>query len=180
MRGEPVVRRKCEGMVDAMARFILDIKSGSAPRTLSLLGTTGVGKTMLAKRIWRWFDAVGKWYVEPVRGAMCVRTGQFCDWRKFIEDCLAEGDFSRSLDLCEDWFVVLDDIGSKRDKSGFGVDKLDTILARRCGRLWTVVTANLSVEEISDQLDARIASRLLRHGSTVVEVDMPDYNVRTA
>lgn len=167
-------------MVDAVARFVLDMRAGSSPRILSMLGTTGIGKTMLAKRIWKWFNDNGKWFVEPIRGATCVRTGQFCDWRKFIEDCLQEGDFSRTVDLCEDWFVILDDIGCKRDKSGFGVDKLDTILARRTGRLWTVVTANLSLEEISDQLDARIASRLLRHGSTVVEVEMPDYNVRTA
>lgn len=134
---------------------------------------------MLAKRVWRWFMDVGKFYVEPSRGANCVRTGQFCNWRKYVEECL-DGDFSRTLDLCEDWFLVLDDIGAKRDKSGAWVDKLDTILARRSEARWTIITANLSLQEISDQLDARIASRMLRGGSVVVDVDVPDYNVRTA
>lgn len=104
-----------------------------------------------------------------------VRSGQFCSWRKFGEEMLA-GDYSRTVDLCDDHFVVLDDIAAKRDKSGIAVDKLDTILDSRA-RKWTVITANLSIEEIAEQLDARIASRLIRN-SEVVDVDVIDYNLR--
>jgi len=165
-------------MVNATGQFITEMKAGSTPRFLSLLGTSGAGKTMLAKRVWCWFEAWGKFYTEPACGANCVRSGQFCNWRQFVEQCLGSGDFSRTLDLCEDWFVVLDDIGAKRDKSGAWLDKLDTILAHRSERSWTLITANLSLQEISNQLDTRIASRLLRGGSVVVEVDVPDYSVR--
>jgi DNA replication protein DnaC len=177
--GPPAVRSQLEKMVNATGQFIADMKAGSRPRFLSFLGTSGAGKTMLAKRVWRWWSKSGMFYTEPMRGAILARPSQWCDWRKFIEECLS-GDFSRTADLCKDWFVVLDDIGAKRDKSGAWVDKLDTILASRSERLWTIVTANLSLQEISEQLDARIASRLLRGGSVVVDVDVPDYNVRAA
>jgi DNA replication protein DnaC len=95
-----------------------------------------------------------------------------------MEECL-RGDFSRTVDLCDDWFVVLDDIGAKRDKSGMGLDKLDTVLASRSEKKWTMITANQSLEELAD-MDSRISSRLLRGGSEAVEVKMLDYAIRQA
>jgi DNA replication protein DnaC len=166
-------------LLEASARFVRDMKAGKPPRFLSLLGTSGAGKTMLARRVWRWFNAVGKFY-KPIEGcdAEMVRTGQFCSWRGFMEECL-RGDFSRTVDLCDDWFVVLDDIGAKRDKSGMGLDKLDTVLASRSEKKWTMITANQSLEELAD-MDSRISSRLLRGGSEAVEVKMLDYAIRQA
>lgn len=165
-------------MILAVARFITDMKAATHPRFLSFLGKSGAGKTMLARRVWRWFDRFGCYY-RPIAGceSEMVRTGQFCEWRKFMEECL-QGDWSRTSDLCDDWFVVLDDIGAKRDKSGVGLDKLDTILAARSERKWTLITSNLSLEEIAD-MDARIASRLLRGGSEVIQVDVVDYALRS-
>lgn len=165
-------RHQLEDLVTATGKFIQDIQAGSKPRFLSLLGTSGVGKTLLAKYIWRWFDTAGRFYKEPSTGAALTRSGQFCDWRRLVES----RDYSRTMDLCDDYFVVLDDIAAKRDRYGEWTDKLDTILAQRSERKWTVITANLSLQAISDQLDARIASRLIRNGSMVVDVNIPDYN----
>lgn len=168
-------RHQLDALVQATASFIRDFKTAKKPRFLSLLGTSGSGKTFLAKYTWRWFDKSGRFYKEPNTGATLVHTGQFCDWRSFVEQCLS-GDYSRTQDLRDDYFVVLDDIGAKRDKSGAWVDKLDTILADRSEAKWTLITANLSLQVISDLLDARIASRLIRAGSVVVDVTIPDYN----
>ncbi len=164
-------------MVEAVASFVTDMKADKPPRFLSLLGTSGAGKTKLAKRVWRWFSKCGRYY-NPIKGcdASMVRTGQFCDWRDLIESMMDTKDFS-TMDLCQDCFLVLDDIGAKRDKSGFGADKLDTVLAARSERKWTLITSNLSVAELA-AIDSRIASRLCRGGSVVVEVNVPDYSLR--
>lgn len=160
-----------------MAKFVMDMRRGGPGRWLSLVGTSGAGKTMLARRVWRWFCQSGMFFVEPVRQSNVVHTGQWCDWRKFMEECL-QGDFSRTIDLRDDWFVVFDDIGSKRDKSGIGADKLDTILSARVGK-WTMITSNLKMTQIADQFDQRIASRMIRDGSIVIDVDVDDFNLRT-
>ncbi len=174
--------RQLENMLEATAGFAQEMRAknvGDPPpagRWLSLVGTSGAGKTFLARRIWKWFNAAGKFYTEPTRGASCVRSGQWCDWRSFMEECMA-GDFSRTADLRSDWFVVFDDIGAKRDKSGMGADKLDTILSAR-GERWTMITSNLSLNQIADQFDQRIASRMIRGNSVVIDVDVMDFNLR--
>jgi len=161
-------------MVEAAARFVNDLRRGEPPRWLVLLGKSGTGKTHLARRIHTYFMDAGRYYTEPTTGARCARSSQFCSWRKYMEECLG-GDYSRTVDLCEDWLVVLDDIGAKRDTSGIGADKLDTILSARSERRWTVITSNLDAEQLG-AVDPRIASRLFRGGNQVVTVkDMPDF-----
>jgi DNA replication protein DnaC len=156
-------------------RFKEAVKADKQPHWLCFLGTSGAGKTHLARRLWRYWENGGRYYEHPC-GAQMVKRGQWCSWRMFGEEML-RGDYSRTSDLCCDSFVVLDDIASKRDKSGIGVDKLDTILDARRGK-WTVVTANLSIAQISEQMDARIASRLMRDGAVVLDVDVQDYGTR--
>lgn len=168
-----------EEMLCAAWRLVREMKAEANPRWLVLLGTSGAGKTLLAKRVWRWFWEIGRHYsaMNPKnqQAVNLVMRGQFCSWRMFGEEMLS-GDYSRTIDLCEDHFVVLDDIACKRDKSGIGIDKLDTILDARLKR-WTIITANLSIEEIANQLDGRIASRLMRN-SEIVDVNVHDYNAR--
>jgi hypothetical protein len=50
-------------------------------------------------------------------------------------------------------------------------------LSERVGH-WTVVTANLPLADIGDRIDVRIASRMLRDDSQVVDVDVPDFSIR--
>lgn len=39
-------------------------------------------------------------------------------------------------------------------------------------------TANLSLSDIEQRIDTRVASRMIRNGSTVVDVNVPDFNLR--
>lgn len=147
---------------------------------LVLLGTSGAGKTHLARRVFQWWQDAGQFYVTTEgRGAINSRRGQFVNWSKLIDECRG-GDFSRITDICSEQLLVLDDIGAGADARGWMIDKLYHILENRLqGRKATLITANLSLEQIADGYDARIASRLIRTGrENVVDVAVPDYKLR--
>ena len=145
-------------MRDASAQFLADYKANRAPRWLSLLGTSGAGKTMLARII-----------KQQIRG-------EFRKWATVIK-WTREGDHRMFEDLAASRrCVVIDDIGSE-----YGTDysraKLYEFLGNREGK-WTIITANLSLAQIGANLDTRIASRMLRGKSSVVDVSVTDFNLR--
>ena len=70
-------------------------------------------------------------------------------------------------------FLVMDDLGSEKTTE-FSVTTLYIIIDRRDRELLpTVITTNLSSQEIEERLDARIASRLA--GWKNIKINMPDY-----
>jgi DNA replication protein DnaC len=173
-------------------QFADDMLNQRTPRWLSFLGTSGAGKTMLAKTIWRAFDERLRYeinwpatrrsqcYVDgkPTKHGQVVKyRGGFLNWGKAMNRML-KGDYDFLEDLRTWDFFCLDDIASEYDKlRELSSAKLYDVLESRLGR-WTVITANLSLEAISDRLDARIASRMLRNGGTVIDVSVPDFNLR--
>jgi DNA replication protein DnaC len=170
-------------MLKGAASFILDVKAGRPCPWLVLTGNSGVGKTHLARRIWRWWEKFGKFYTEPKTKANLVHSGQFCLFADFVQEGKG-GDFSRAIDLMEDRLVILDDIAAGADARGWITDKLYHIIERRLdesGPQATVITANLSIEKLAEIYDQRIASRLIRRGTDkVIECDVEDYAIRKA
>jgi DNA replication protein DnaC len=165
-------------MLTEASRFCLDMLAGSEPRWLSLLGTSGAGKSHLSAWILRFFQCrVQRHFIHGKAGyVLSERTASYRDWRR----CSArfknqEWDLVDAI--CEDWLCVLDDIGAEHDPNSFAASKLDEICNRRLGK-WTVITSNLQLEQISAQMDPRIASRLLRGGNVVVGIDTEDYALR--
>lgn len=164
--------------------FCFAMCSATEPaRWLSLLGPSGTGKTMLAKIISRFFrqrmDCVFGLNDEHQSSAerKIMRRGGFKAWSNVMQDLL-DGDYSGIRDLRDDWFVCLDDIGAEYVRNReLSVSKLYEILSARNGK-FTVITANLSLQEVNTKMDARIASRLLRDGNVVVDVIAPDFNLR--
>jgi hypothetical protein len=118
-----------------------------------------VEKTHLARGLSRFFKANASVYIDPETGAHLSRRGGFIGWRKVV-DHLRDGDYEIMCAVCDDWFVAPDDIGAER-ASEFSVSKLDQIVDARLGK-WTVITCNFTCEQIADQMDVRIASRLGR------------------
>jgi len=105
-----------------------------------------------------------------------IRRGGFKAWSGVMQDCL-DGDYSGIRDMKEDWFLCLDDIGADYGRNReLSSSKLYDILSARQNR-FTVITANLTLEEVGKSMDVRIASRLLRNDSVVVDVDAPDFNL---
>jgi len=75
-------------------------------------------------------------------------------------------------------FLVMDDLGSEKTTE-FSITTLYIIIDRRDRELLpTVVTTNLSSQEIEEKLDARISSRLA--GWKNIKINMPDYRKKRA
>lgn len=180
--GEP----QLEDMLTATWRFIAGIKAEPVPmlgefrkpqgRWLSLLGTSGAGKTMLSKFVWNWWCTQGRRCLCPVSGAETWRHGRWLSWKSFVENSKPSLPHEQWQDLREAWLVIIDDFGSAHDPSGYATDLLLGILQSRDKR-WTLLTSNLSAEAVQKR-DGRIASRLIRHGSEVVDVNVIDWNLR--
>lgn len=146
------------------------------PHWLSLLGTTYTGKTMLATRLWQHFDRYGRYY-EGINGAQLSMDGRWVNLRRLSAE-LKEGCWGQVDDICQEYFVVLDDVGADHDPSAAVASALERILDARLGR-WTVLTSNYTLAQIAERLDSRIASRIKR-GGVVMTIDTQPYHKRHA
>lgn len=162
-------------MLEATATFAASINF-TKPHWLTLTGRSGCGKTHLARKVFRQFMDQNRFELtyDPMANRVNGNTGQFCSWRRAAKEFVG-GNFGLIDDLIEDWFVVLDDIGTAHDPRGFLASALDQIIDGRRGK-WTMITCNMPLREISAKIDTRVASRLLRDGGVVIECGAPDYN----
>lgn len=163
---------KLVGLVGDVGRFRKAILAGAAPHWLTILGHSGTGKTHLAKALWGEIKRHCRWNPDA-----CAYTPSCVYWPDLV-DKLRSGEFYGFFNDMKRWpFLVLDDIGAERDPSGFAADRLSTLLGCRGGR-WTLITGNLAFRDI-EALDVRIASRMRRDGSQVIEVTATDYALRS-
>lgn len=167
-----------ERMLAATVKFATQINSGMAPYWLTLTGSSGVGKTHLLKATMKAFMETIRFDfgLDAAKQRLIGQRGQYVDWRKLCST-VREGSWGWVDDICEDDFVAIDDFGAEFSKGGFTESVLDRILNARV-RKWTMLTCNLPLSEISERMDARIASRLIRGNNVVVECDTIDYALR--
>ena len=167
---------------DAGIQYCLDMASKSKPAYwLVLAGVSGTGKTHIAKSCVRFFTRNLDMLRDETKGSAgkthYVRRGGFKNWPEAMIEMIG-GDYTGLRQLCDDWLVCLDDIGAEyagnRELSN---SKLYEVFTAREGK-FTIVTSNLSVKQISETLDRRLASRLLRNGSVVIDVQTQDFNCR--
>ena len=165
-------------MAAAVALFAGSLNYIARPRWLTLSACSGAGKTMLARALWRQFMEQNRFELKFNRAEQRTygNTGMFCDWRKFC-DQIRSGAYELIEDLSDEWFVIIDDLGAERDTTGFIASATDRIFNSRRGK-WTFITSNLTVHEIADRVDPRVASRMLRDGNQVIEVATMDFNLR--
>jgi DNA replication protein DnaC len=181
--------RQLEKMKRSAASFLDDMMCKRTPRWLSLLGTSGAGKTMLARLIWREWDIRYQMEIDweaskrtqsdsRPYGELIRYRGGFINWGNAINNRMLKGDYDFLEDMRKYSFFAIDDIASEYERHReLSASKLYNVLEARLGK-WTVITANLSLEQIGASLDTRIASRMLRNESMVVDVNVPDYNLR--
>lgn len=157
-------RKSAARFVDCMAGFL---DGSSAPRWLSFVGRSGTGKTHLAKEIYRYVwrnlaseSSAGKLFCLDFRFVAADELAQI--WRERKRAYLPE--YERAP------LLVVDDMGTVADRSGFVTDAMYTLLNRRMGK-WTVITSNLTYSAISEQFDERLADRMIRGDNEVVSLD---------
>lgn len=148
-------------------RFCREIVCRKRPRRwLTLLGLSGVGKTMLAQGV--------RSCIRANRPNLIVRLFR---WSDVVNDHLRKGDYDIIPYLIGEVDVlVLDDIGLESG-SAFSNAKLGEILDARLNK-WTMMTSNFSLNQVGGCIDVRIASRMVRGDSMVVEMlNAPDWSL---
>ncbi len=140
-------------------------------RWLSLLGPSGVGKTHVLKQAFACLRAA--WRLPTATG-----------WRgpqmAHLIPAIDLADYRAARDYAAYDLIYIEDIGSGAalDKGAGAVtrSRVAELLQLRSAK-WTMLDANLYRKEIDAQLDGRIASRLKRDGSWLVEVppEVPDF-----
>ena len=168
-----------EKLVTECAKFCMSLKSRATPYWLTMLGTSGAGKSFLAKRIFRWHRDSGLFQdtTREDHGDFEVTYArEWCWWPKIASMLKSNDGYGIVRDIETAEFAVIDEIGAELDKSGHVTNRLANMLSARVGK-WTVITSNKPMADISRDLDPRISSRMIRDGSVVVDVDVQDYSL---
>lgn len=161
-------------VLPAVREFCSAILNHEQPRRwLSLLGPSGVGKTHILKQALRFLETPGRWKVK-------TRTGERSPQVAHIIPAVDLTDYTAARDYAKYDLIYIEDIGAgaTQDKGAGAVtrSRIMELLQLRSGK-WTMLDANLMRRDIASQLDGRIASRLKRDGSWMVEIpqEVPDF-----
>lgn len=133
-------------------------------RMLIFLGSTGVGKTTLCSALIPWaiknFKSFRYWGERRL----------FQQLRSGI-DAGSQGDyFSHLTRLIDDDFVMLDDFGSSRDTEWTKEIILDFIDQRYQSSKATMITSNLTRQEIYSNYGPRVFSRMFDKKNIILEL----------
>lgn len=139
------------------------IRKNSSPYWLTLFGSSGCGKTFLARH--------ARSYLRKI-GIDC----QLWNWAKAFPTLVSPGE-NLTPHLCNLPVLILDDIGTGYTLSDKAAElhsaKLYEILEARIN-MWTFLTSNLNPQQLREKLDARIASRLFRGENEMVDLTQAD------
>ncbi len=160
---------------DAVLEFQWEINKAQ-PYWITLCGPSGVGKTMLAKQAQRDFLMRTRFLTKIVRGQLEGNGLIWVSWRE-LAPLIVNKQFGWLEDICKEHYVIIDDLGTGNDPWKEVAAAADRIFDARLGK-WTLITCNLFLDQVAEQMDVRIASRMQRGGNKVIEIDVPDYATR--
>lgn len=169
--------KKCDvpsAFIDAKETDMEAEMAGSLKTSQSyfITGDVGVGKTHLAVALIRKYIATIKPYYDDKRKEYMLDIDQF-NLPVFIEvqelllrirASYHKDSTETEMDVVDRYtytpLLVLDDLGAEKD-SEFSTLMLYLIINRRCSNdRTTIITSNLSIDEIRDRLSERISSRI--------------------
>lgn len=154
-------------------KFAAAVLSKRKPRWFSLLGPSGIGKTLTNKDLMT--------FLRRHWPRIQTQTGFRPPQIAHIVPAEDLGDYKAARAYAAYDLVYIEDIGAGQfgDKGAGAVTKgrVIELLQLRTGK-WTLLDANLYRGDIASQLDSRIASRLRRDGSVCIEISdaVPDFN----
>lgn len=165
--GDPVL----ENMLRHAIVFAQNVRSIKQPHWLSFVGGTGTGKTLLSDII---FESVRN--LPHIQSHSTLVTGAHkIHWPDFSAKVI-RGEGYRLDQIKDANFALIDEMSIGSDKNGYERDLLWRVIYSRVGK-FTVINTNMTMEGI-EQLNARIASRMVRDCSVVVECNTQDFGLR--
>lgn len=182
--------------------FLASMMCGIEPYWLTLTGNSGTGKSMLARAVAKYIteygfaiyrDTVAKELdaSNPRRSFSYAQEGaSFCRWSEINPLDASSREYHDRA--CSDWFKVIDELKPENPEhftntdtgiSGFRPKPYEANsmgnLAEKRLRKWTIFTSNYQRKAIASLWDVRIASRLTRDGSIVVDMTgVRDFEIR--
>lgn len=169
--------------LDQCRKFVKSLLASpwSGGYLLTLTGTSGNGKTLLARMVVGELDVSPWGTVREVKpkiegGNKTDFDVRFFDLRS-ISDRMRNGEWELDQAMIAPQLAILDDLGADYDPKKIFAGKIDKVLRNRRGR-WTLITSNLELEQIRQQLDTRIASWLIRDENKLVNIRAGDYALR--
>lgn len=163
-------------MFGEAAKFADAMVAGENPYWLVMLGVSDIGKTHLARELKVYAEKRLHGFVDPKNGNYWQKEFIFLDHRKFSK-AIKGGDYDIVNRVGKAFFAVIDDLLASRDPSGFVLNETEDIINMRLGR-WTVITSNHTMDNLRKK-DMRIASRLRRNGSVILDIQtVPQWNQR--
>jgi DNA replication protein DnaC len=156
-------------MLQVTKTFCRKVKREEPPVWLSLLGSSGIGKSHMADEVWEWLKGRDG-FNRPSHDHYPVKLY----WPKFIEQLRdLEGPAKRMLIDAMSWkYVYIDDIFAERDSTGFSVDMFAKLIGARHNR-FTIITSNKHLHEI-EEIDVRMSDRILR-GELVADCELESW-----
>lgn len=134
-----------------------------------LMGNTGCGKTHLAVAMMREIGRIWDSVFTSVPELLLKIRASFRDGSPHTEEEIINR-------YTEGGLLILDDLGAEKSTE-YSITTLYLIIDRRIrDEQRTIITTNLTMDEIEQGLGARIASRL--SAMRVIKIGMPDYRKR--
>jgi DNA replication protein DnaC len=163
-------------------KFIVDLIEDNRSVGMLFTGPTGSGKTHLAVSIIRELVRRGVPITLPENGGVEVTTMPELlirirsTYKSKDADADTEAEVMDRYSNCG--LLLLDDLGAEK-VSDFSISTLYVIIDKRNRELKpTIITTNLSLETIGDNIDKRISSRLSE--MTIIQMAMADYRKKRA
>jgi DNA replication protein DnaC len=153
---------ECASAAAEAVRFVESVLQ-SRPAWCSLLGVSGAGKTMLSKAANHYLRGRGM-------------KSRFIRWITIV-DYMRKGDFGVIDFVCDAPIAFIDDIGAGYETE-MSKAKILEIAERRTGKS-TFWTSNLTAEQIAEQIDVRVASRMVRGNNRIFQfMECPDWSLQ--
>lgn len=159
-----------------MVKFTSDLFYNKPAYWLTFSGLSGTGKTYLATLVWQWYLRCGQYELNDAGDILSVRDGYYAHWPT-LRRKLANRDWGMLDSLVDKHLLIMDEIRESGEKTDVFREALSDLISCRMGR-WTILTCNLSLDQIGKQIDTRISSRIVRDSNVLINFNCQDFSMR--